>query len=46
MARRYSFDYGSVHVVIFSTEHNWTVCSEQCNWIESDLKSVNRTLTP
>jgi hypothetical protein len=29
-----------------STEHNYTTFSKQYRWIENDLKSVNRTLTP
>lgn len=42
----YSFDYGPVHVIQFSSEHNWTRGSEQYNWIEQDLASVDRDLTP
>ena len=28
-AGRYSFDYGNVHVIQFSSEHNWLPGSEQ-----------------
>jgi len=42
----YSFDYGNVHVLMFSTEHNWTRGSDQYNWIQQDLASVNKTITP
>lgn len=42
----YSFDYGSLHFMMMSTEHNFTEGSPQYEWMENDLKSVNRTLTP
>ena len=42
----YSFDNGPVHVIMISTEHNYTKGSEQYEWIENDLKSVNRSITP
>ncbi|KAK2572788.1 putative inactive purple acid phosphatase 2 [Acropora cervicornis] len=42
----YSFDYGSIHFLIMSTENNFTAGSPQYEWMENDLKSVNRTLTP
>ena len=29
LLRRYSFDYGNVHVIQFSSEHNWLPGSEQ-----------------
>ena len=43
---RYSFDYGSIHFTMMSTEHNFTQGSRQYKWIEQDLKNVNRSLTP
>ena len=43
---RYSFDYGSVHFIMMSTEHNFTVGSRQYAWLENDLRNVNRTMTP
>lgn len=43
---RYSFDYGSVHFMMMSTEHNFTQGSPQYEWMEKDLKNVNRSLTP
>lgn len=42
----YSFDYGSVHFMMMSTEHNFTQGSPQYEWMEKDLKNVNRSLTP
>ncbi len=42
----YSFDYGIVHYTIFSTEHNFTDGSPQHQWLEADLRAVDRTLTP
>ena len=43
---RYSFDYGSVHFMMMSTEHNFTQGSRQYEWMEQDLKNVNHSLTP
>ena len=43
---RYGFDYGSVHFVLMSTEHNFTQGSPQYKFLENHLASVNRTLTP
>eukprot|EP00944_MAST-04C_sp_MAST-4C-sp1_P011916 g11916.t1 len=42
----YSFNVGPVHVLMMSTEHDWTKGSEQYKFIEADLSSVNRTVTP
>ncbi|TMW69458.1 hypothetical protein Poli38472_001614 [Pythium oligandrum] len=42
----YSFDYGGVHVIQMSSEHNWMRGSEQYKWIENDLKNVDRSKTP
>ncbi|MCO5560917.1 hypothetical protein L7F22_014537 [Adiantum nelumboides] len=42
----YSFEAGPVHFTVISTEHDWTVASEQYKWIQNDLASVNRTRTP
>ena len=42
----YSFDYGTVHFVIISTEHNFTAGSKQYKWIENDLATVDRSVTP
>eukprot|EP00042_Codosiga_hollandica_P031311 m.189441 g.189441 ORF g.189441 m.189441 type:complete len:738 (-) comp53605_c0_seq1:112-2325(-) len=42
----YSFNYGPVHVIQMSTEHDWMQGSEQYLWIENDLQNVNRTETP
>jgi hypothetical protein len=46
LAPWYSFDYGPVHVVITSTEHNFTMGSEQHQWVVSDLEAVDRSVTP
>ena len=37
---------GPVHVLMMSTEHDWTKGSDQYKFIEADLSSVNRTVTP
>ncbi|KAK3740335.1 hypothetical protein QZH41_009414, partial [Actinostola sp. cb2023] len=42
----YSFDYGSVHFVMMSTEHNFTKGSVQYNWLVKDLENVDRSVTP
>ena len=42
----YSFDYGVVHVVQISSEHNWTRGSPQWEWIREDLAAVDRGATP
>ena len=39
----YSFDYGSVHVVMLSSEHPST---PQVAFFQNDLASVNRSATP
>ncbi|GJM92846.1 hypothetical protein PR202_ga09350 [Eleusine coracana subsp. coracana] len=42
----YSIEQGSVHFVVMSTEHKWSEKSEQYNWMNEDLSSVNRSRTP
>eukprot|EP01117_Protostelium_nocturnum_P003237 TRINITY_DN14196_c0_g1_i1.p1 TRINITY_DN14196_c0_g1~~TRINITY_DN14196_c0_g1_i1.p1 ORF type:complete len:572 (-),score=157.83 TRINITY_DN14196_c0_g1_i1:70-1785(-) len=42
----YSFDYGPVHIVGFSTEVDFLNGSEQLKWMAKDLASVNRKKTP
>jgi hypothetical protein len=42
----YSIESEPVHFAIASTEHDWSSGTEQYNWIQSDLASVNRTRTP
>ncbi|XP_066910739.1 uncharacterized protein [Clytia hemisphaerica] len=42
----YSYDYGMVHMVMLSTEHDYRPGSPQYVWLENDLKSVDRTKTP
>jgi len=42
----YSFDYGTVHTVMISSEHDMSQGSEQYAWLENDLKNVDRTVTP
>ena len=42
----YSFDYGNVHVVVMSTEVEFEEGSPQYQWIEGDLRAVDRTATP
>ena len=42
----YSFDYGSVHFTMISTEHDLSPGSVQYLWLEKDLASVDRSRTP
>lgn len=42
----YSFETGPVHVLIFSSEHNFLPGSKQYQFISRDLGSVDRTRTP
>jgi len=42
----WSMDYGPAHFTFMSTEHNWTMGSDQWKWLKKDLSSVNRTATP
>ncbi|CAL0329407.1 unnamed protein product [Lupinus luteus] len=42
----YSIEQASVHFTIISTEHDWSEYSEQYQWIQKDLASVNRQKTP
>ena len=42
----YSFEYGLAHYTIFSTEHDFTAGSRQYAWLEKDLQSVDRMVTP
>lgn len=42
----YSFDYGGVHVIQMSSEHNWCKGSPQYKWLEKDLARVDRSKTP
>jgi hypothetical protein len=42
----YSFDYGGVHVIQISSEHDWRRGSKQYQWLEHDLKNVDRKKTP
>jgi hypothetical protein len=42
----YAFEYGNVFVIQISSEHNFTAGSTMFLWLESTLKSVDRTRTP
>eukprot|EP01116_Phalansterium_solitarium_P007052 TRINITY_DN19529_c0_g1_i1.p1 TRINITY_DN19529_c0_g1~~TRINITY_DN19529_c0_g1_i1.p1 ORF type:complete len:598 (+),score=186.56 TRINITY_DN19529_c0_g1_i1:128-1921(+) len=42
----YSFDVGSVHVIHWSSEHDFTPGSVQHQWLLADLAAVNRSRTP
>ncbi|PNH06496.1 putative inactive purple acid phosphatase 9 [Tetrabaena socialis] len=42
----YSFEYGSVHFTVISTEHDLTAGSKQRRWLEADLEGVDRCRTP
>ncbi|KAG8388806.1 hypothetical protein BUALT_Bualt02G0163400 [Buddleja alternifolia] len=42
----YSIEQGSVHFTVISTEHNWSVNSEQYEWMNNDMAAVDRKRTP
>eukprot|EP00884_Botryococcus_braunii_P013968 jgi/Botrbrau1/22572/Bobra.176_1s0005.1 len=42
----YSYDYGPVHLLQYSTEHDFGIGSEQRAFIVEDLKALNRSRTP
>jgi hypothetical protein len=42
----YSFDFGNIHFLMMSTEHNFSIDSQQYNWIVNDLSNVDKTVTP
>ncbi|EER01403.1 Nucleotide pyrophosphatase/phosphodiesterase, putative [Perkinsus marinus ATCC 50983] len=42
----YSFSFGLVHYVMLSSEHDWTEGSEQWEWLDEQLASVDRLVTP
>ncbi|KAA8537299.1 hypothetical protein F0562_027014 [Nyssa sinensis] len=42
----YSIEQGSVHFTVISTEHDWTKNSEQYEWMNEDMASVDRSRTP
>ena len=43
---RYSYDYGLVHYIMISTEHNFSPGSPMYTWLEYDLRNVDRQKTP
>ena len=43
---RYSYDYGLVHFIMMSTEHDVGKGSRQYLWLEKDLQNVDRVKTP
>ena len=43
---RYSYDYGMIHMIMLSTEHDFTKGSPQIKWLENDLKNADREKTP
>jgi len=42
----YSFNMGSVHFTVTSSEHDYTPGSPQHNWVLADLSSIDRSITP
>lgn len=42
----YSYDYGLVHTIVISSEHDLSVGSPQHRWLEKDLHAADRSLTP
>ena len=46
LVHRYSFVYGSVQIIMMSTEHDFQVSSKQYSALVSYFEAVNRTRTP
>jgi hypothetical protein len=42
----HSYNFASVHTIMLSSEHDLSANSKQYQWFLTDLKSVNRTITP
>ncbi|MDP6324295.1 MAG: metallophosphoesterase family protein [Candidatus Thalassarchaeaceae archaeon] len=42
----YSRDFPGVHMVFMSTEHDYSAGSVQFSWLEQDLSTVDRDVTP
>lgn len=42
----WSYEIGLIHFLAMSSEHNFTVGSDQYKFLENDLQSINRTRTP
>jgi acid phosphatase type 7 len=42
----WSLEYGPLHVVHISSEHDFTAGSDQYAWLEQDLSAVDRAVTP
>lgn len=42
----WSYDVGLIHFIGISTEHDYRIGSKQYNWLEKDLKSIDRSKTP
>ncbi len=42
----YSWDYGLVHTIMLSSEHDLSPGSDQYTWLAQNLASVDRSLTP
>ncbi|KAF4663986.1 hypothetical protein FOL47_005458 [Perkinsus chesapeaki] len=42
----FSFNFGLVHYVMLSTEHNYLNGSDQNEWLDKDLSEVDRSKTP
>lgn len=43
---RFGFDHGLVHYVMMSTEHDFSVGSDQYYFLKEHLASVDRSVTP
>lgn len=42
----YSYHSANVHTIVLSSEHDLSSSSVQYQWLEADLSTVNRTVTP
>ncbi len=43
---RFGFDYGLIHFVMMSTEHDFNIGTEQYYFLKEHLESVDRSVTP
>jgi hypothetical protein len=42
----WSINYGNIHFMLLSFEHNFTQGSEQFEWMVADFAAINRSVTP
>jgi len=42
----WSYDVGLIHMIGMSSEHDYSIGSEQYLWLQADLEAIDRTVTP